>query len=89
LCNSGRASDNFFILSAKSKSVLELICNCFAAELSEISVSQEEFGDQELIKEYPPFRHGHCISQNKRKQPQAVKGRGPARREGIDFHRSG
>lgn len=85
----GTASSNFFILSAKSNSILELIRNRFAAELSQISPSQEEFADQELIKEYPAFRYGHCVSQNKRKQPQAVKGRGPARREGIDFHRSG
>ena len=51
------ASNNFLILSAKSKSVLNLVCNCFAAELNVVtlrsvrllgSVSQEEFGAQEL-----------------------------------------
>jgi hypothetical protein len=36
-CNTaiqGRASINFFILSAESTAVLNLICNCFAARLN-------------------------------------------------------
>ena len=59
-------SHNFLILSDKSRPVLDLICNRFAAELNEISVSQEEFGDQKLTKEDPAFRYGHCSSDVKR-----------------------
>jgi len=54
----GVASHNFLILSAKSKPVLDFICNRFAAELNEISVSQVECGEPELSKgdpvEIPP-----------------------------------
>jgi hypothetical protein len=62
------ASHNFLILSDKSRPVLDLICNRFAAELNEISVSQEEFGDQKLTKEDPAFRYGRCDSNDPSKE---------------------
>jgi hypothetical protein len=60
------ASYNILILFAKSESVLDLICNRFAAELRELSVRQVWFSDGKISKEDPGFHYGYYVSWVKR-----------------------